>query len=356
MEPQKAGRLTSLDQFRGFTVAAMMAVNFMGGSAATPALLRHHNTWCSLADAVMPQFFLAAGMALRLVMERDAASQDRATALRRGVRRGLLLMLIGWVFYMPGRRYASWEALTEAFPWPLARDVFLTNAFQALTHIGATTLWVLPVMCCGWRVRVVHALGSAALHAWLSHLFWYRTLHEWHVIDGGPLGFLTWTLPMTAGSLAWDALRGATGGGIGRLATWGAAAMALGYALSCLTQGGVLAAPPFTAPWHGPDMWTMSQRAGSVSYLMFGAGFAAVVLAVFVEWSDRRGGRLRLFADLGENALAAYLIHMVVLVCFEHVMPRDAPLWWVLAASAAGFLLIWGAVRWCRARGLVLRV
>ena len=356
MTPQDNGRLTSLDQCRGFTVAAMLAVNFMGSCAATPALLRHHNTWCSLADTVMPQFFFAAGMALRLVMERETARQGRAAALRRGVRRGLLLMLIGWVFYMPGRRYGSWEGLTAAFPWPLVRDVFLTNAFQALTHIGATTLWVLPVMSLGWRVRVVHALASAALHAWISHVFWYRTLHEWHVIDGGPLGFLTWTLPMTAGSLAWDALRGGKSGGIRRLAAWGGAAMAMGYALSCLTQGGVVAAPPFVAPWHEPDMWTMSQRAGSVSYLMFGAGFAAAVQAAFAVWSDRRGGRLRLFADLGENAMAAYLIHMVVLVCLEHVMPRDAPLWWVLAASAAGFLMTWGAVRWCTARGVVLRV
>ncbi|RYD28820.1 MAG: DUF1624 domain-containing protein, partial [Verrucomicrobiaceae bacterium] len=77
-------RLKSLDQFRGYTVAAMFAVNFLGGYAATPALLRHHNTWCSFADTVMPQFFFAAGMALRLVVLREIRQHGRAAALHRG--------------------------------------------------------------------------------------------------------------------------------------------------------------------------------------------------------------------------------------------------------------------------------
>lgn len=70
-----ASRLSSLDQFRGYTVAAMFLVNFLGDYRATPALLRHHNTWCSYADTVMPQFFFAVGMALRLVMLREEQNQ-----------------------------------------------------------------------------------------------------------------------------------------------------------------------------------------------------------------------------------------------------------------------------------------
>ena len=38
-------RLSSLDQFRGYTVAAMFLVNFLGRYEATPALLLHHHTW-----------------------------------------------------------------------------------------------------------------------------------------------------------------------------------------------------------------------------------------------------------------------------------------------------------------------
>lgn len=353
--PSPSGRLSSLDQFRGYTVAAMFLVNFLGAYQATPALLLHHNTWCSYADTVMPQFFFAVGMALRLVLQREEETHGPGKAFTRGVRRGLLLMLVGLMWYVPGGDFKSWAPLTSASLGDLLRDVFLTNVFQALTHIGAATLWVLPVITRSAGVRLAFAAASAGLHLWLSHAGWYETLHDWRVIDGGPLGFLTWTLPVVAGSLALDAVR-AGGNAIQRLLTGGALAMAGGYALACLTQGGVLAAPPFVPPWHAPDLWTMSQRAGSVSYLLFSAGFSLAVYAAFVWWSDRRGRSLGLFTDLGQNALAAYLIHMVVMGAVKPVGPKDAPLWYAVALSAVAFLLSWGAVRWLNARRLFLRL
>ena len=131
-----APRLASLDQFRGYTVAAMFLVNFLGGYAATPAILRHHHTWCSFADTVMPQFLFAVGMALRLVMLREEAMHGRAVAMRRGMKRGLALMLLGFLWYLPGVAFKSWESLTAAPPGELFRNLFLTEVFQALTHIG----------------------------------------------------------------------------------------------------------------------------------------------------------------------------------------------------------------------------
>jgi predicted acyltransferase len=359
MKPDAASaplRLTSLDQFRGYTVLAMFLVNFLGDFRSVPAILRHHNTWCSYADTVMPQFFFAVGMALRLVMLRDGARHGKAAALRRGLQRGLLLMLVGFIWYHPGGNFRTWDLLTTAETGRLFRDVFLTNAFQALTHIGLTTLWVLPVMLGGWLLRLGLAAGSAGLHVALSHAGWYETLHEWRVIDGGPLGFLTWTLPVVAGSLAWDAVSSGAGKAWPRLLAWSLPVMAAGYALSCLTAGGVVAAPPFVPPWHGADAWTMSQRAGSVSYQLFAAGFSLAVYAVFVWWSDVRGRSLTVFTDLGTNALLAYFVHMVVMGATAAVGPDDAPLWWALLLSGCGILLSWGAVRWCGQRGLHLRL
>ena len=132
--------------------------------------------------------------------------------------------------------------------------------------------------------------------------------------------------------------------------------MLAGYGLACLTQGGVIAAPPFVPPWHSPDLWTMSQRAGSGSYLLFSAGFSLAVYAGFVWWSDRRGGRLGLFSDLGQNALAAYFIHMLIMGPLSDAGSKDSPLWYAVALSSAGFLVSWAAVRWLNARGLFLRM
>jgi predicted acyltransferase len=351
-----ATRLSSLDQFRGYTVAAMFLVNFLGDYRATPALLRHHNTWCSYADTVMPQFFFAVGMALRLVMLREEQSSGRGPALARGVRRGLLLMLAGFMWYHPWGDFDPRSVLAGTATWEVLRDVFLVDSFQALTHIGAATLWVLPVMTRGAGARVMFAVLSAGLHLLLSHVGWYTTLHQWSVIDGGPLGFLTWTLPVVAGSLALDVVRSTAEPSVRRLLCGGAAVMLAGYGLACLTQGGVIAAPPFVPPWHSPDLWTMSQRAGSGSYLLFSAGFSLAVYAGFVWWSDRRGGRLGLFSDLGQNALAAYLIHMLIMGPLSDAGSKDSPLWYAVALSSAGFLVSWAAVRWLNARGLFLRM
>ena len=74
-----AARLVSLDQFRGYTVLGMFVVNFLGAFTATPALLKHHNTYFSYADSIMPQFFFAVGFAYRLTFLRGLASGDRGS-------------------------------------------------------------------------------------------------------------------------------------------------------------------------------------------------------------------------------------------------------------------------------------
>jgi hypothetical protein len=119
--------------------------------------------------------------------------------------------------------------------------------------------------------------------------------------------------------------------------------MLLGYALSCLnlvtppnTAGAEvrswLVEPPFVPPSRPVNMWSMSQRSGSVSYLTFAAGFSLAVYALFVLACDRGRLQIGLFATLGSNALAAYLIHDLVGDAIKPYAPRDAPLWFVVAA------------------------
>ena len=57
-----------MDQYRGYTVAGMFVVNFVGGLAAFPEVLKHHNghPYFSYADTIMPSFMFAAGYSYRL--------------------------------------------------------------------------------------------------------------------------------------------------------------------------------------------------------------------------------------------------------------------------------------------------
>ena len=173
------------------------------------------------------------------------------------------------------------------------------------------------------------------------------------MIDGGLLGFFTWTVPTIAGSFAYDWVKQSPQQAMRPMILWGTVLMLAGYAISCLSQGGVLAAPPFFPPTVDVDMWTMSQRAGSLSYLAFAAGLSFALYAAFVWLSDLRGKSLALFEDLGSNAFAAYIIHLTVLVAFGRFGPKDAPLWYAVVFMLVGGYLSLRMTRWCNVRWMM---
>lgn len=355
--PPTSPRIASLDQFRGYTVAAMFVVNFLGSFTVTPAILRHHHTYCSYADTIMPQFFFAVGFALRLVLLRNAERDSRGPALRRAAWRALGLVVLGVIVYQLDGRFRAWAEMTAAGPAAILGNAFWRNPFQALTHIGVTILWILPVALASARTRVLFAVASGALHVGLSYAFWYDVLHAKRVIDGGPLGFLTWTVPLVAGTLVHDLfVQHGPRDTIARCLKWGAAVMLAGYGLSCLSHGGTLAAPPFTPPTQPVDLWTMSQRAGSLSYLTFATGFSLAIYAVFIWLCDLRGRSAGIFSVLGQNALAAYVLHLWLMDVVKPFVPRDAPAWWVLITFAVFFGATLGLTAWLNRRGLFLRL
>jgi predicted acyltransferase len=70
-------RIGSMDQFRGFTVEGMILVNFLddfGWISENYPVLKHHNTYFSYADTIMPSFHFAVGFALRLVLLKRIAA------------------------------------------------------------------------------------------------------------------------------------------------------------------------------------------------------------------------------------------------------------------------------------------
>jgi hypothetical protein len=394
------GRIASLDQFRGYTVVGMFFVNFVGSFTVIPAVFKHHNTYCSYADTIMPQFFFAVGFAYRLTLLRRLEKDGPRAAYVKAVRRNLGLMLLGAILYSVDDGLRNWADIQTSLPH-LITVALRRDFFQTLVHIAVTALWILPVIASGPVTRISFACFSAFLHVALSQRFYYEAVNSQpRGIDGGPLGFLTWTIPMIAGSLAYDAIRragwfsragspspategtlpaseGAEASGwprlrlLGcavRLLAWGGVLMALGYGLSCLNlfvppnsppTGGPaswLVEPPFVPPSRPVNLWTMSQRAGSVSYLTFGAGFSLAVYALFVVASDLGPLRLGVFRTFGSNALAAYVIHEMVARAVKPFVPNDAPLWYVLAAFALFFAICYVFVRYLEKNGLFLRL
>jgi hypothetical protein len=348
------GRIASLDQFRGYTVAGMLVVNFLGGFAVVPVVLRHHNTYCSYADTIMPQFFFAVGFAYRLTFLKRLRDVGPRAATAAAVRRNLGLIVLGFVLYHLDGGAKTWADLTALGPVGFATTAFQRSVFQTLVHIALASLWVLPVIAARPGARVVHLVLSAALHLGLSRRFYFDWAWTRPVIDGGPLGFLSWSVPLLVGSLAFDAVARGGEGLLRRLARWSFALMASGYGLSCL--GGAPAAPPFVAPSGPVGLWAMSQRTGSISYQTFASGFSLLVYGTFVAACDRGGLRVGLFRTFGRNALAAYVLHDLVAVAVKPYVPPDAPVWYVAAGFLPYFGISYGLVRGLEKQGVYLRI
>lgn len=391
--PTPGARISSLDQFRGYTIAAMFVVNFWGSFAFTPALFKHHNSYCSYADTIMPQFLFAVGFAFRLTFDRHARSRGLRAAYLRVARRLAALALVALVLYTLAGK-PLWERLATTDFWTVLADLSKRDWFQTLMHIAATSLWILPVIRTGAAVRVAYLLLSAAAHVLLSDWFnftWVNTPPNG--IDGGPLGFLTWAIPALVGTLACDAVVGAGSPKLVKMLAWSMALMALGYGVSCGTRlydvrpaeqappppkladspvrissdrlrgrdfSTLLAEPPFVPPpppserqWN---YWMMSQRSGTVSYQTFAAGFSLVVFVFFYLACDRLGWQVGLLRTLGANALVAYILGGILETSVKWAIPRAAPWWQALAGFAVMFGGTYLVLRLMERRGIMLRL
>ncbi len=410
-----SSRIVSLDQFRGYTVAGMILVNFLGGFALTPPVLQHHNTYFSYADSIMPGFHFAVGFALRLVLLKRIPALGRRRAYGSIMRRGLGLVLLSTVleFATSRDRFKTWTSLVQTGVWGALAGPLKSEFWETLAIIGVTSIWVLPVMAAGVRSRVAFLVACAGLHVLLAHLFYFDFLYArpnwldpvWGArdvkgLDGGPFGFLAWSMPQLVGSLAYDCVAGGpTRSTFFRLLAWSLALMLAGYGLSCLSmnyphaqppttheddiavaaspvlpprpwgeiQRGAaaspmlpLAEPPFVQPAASDqrqlNYWLMDKRVVTLPFNVFSSGFSLAVFALFTLLSDLAHWQVGFFRTLGQNALAAYILHEIIGNAVSAFAPHDSPLWWVGTTFAVYVGITYLFVRHLEKNGIYLRM
>lgn len=417
--PVAPARITSMDQFRGYTVFGMFLVNFLGGFVDDKEdiirkaydwtyLLNHNGDHFSYADSIMPSFMFAAGFSFRLSMLKRLARG--AGAYSHAIRRSLALILVSLVIYAAGdlSGFSSWGDVTWANAGKLLAHTLKADLWEVLAIIGAAQLLLLPVIARSAWVRFATLLAFLATHVVISHFFNYDFVNgrpNWmdsHVFftedktawDGGFFGLLMWSVPMLAGSLVYDLSgRMRSGGFAAVLIVTGALVMGLGYASNCLTRAydvahgepagdnklaqspvlpdfsrlkdrplaDLLAEPPFIRP---PDRnvrkfnyWFMDkQRALTLPFIAFATGFALALYALFVIACDVLGLSWGVFRILGMNALAAYVIHHAVGVAMGVVTPEDSAPWWVLLSLVVFYLVTLLIVKFLDDRKLYIRL
>lgn len=401
-------RFLALDQFRGYTVAAMYLVNFIGGFAAVHDLFRHHDAWCSYADLVMPQFHFAVGFSFRLTFLKRMRTVGYLSACTHSVSRNFTLIFLGLMLYSIDANYDSWSKLSEAGPWGVLKSPLKIEWWQTINIIAVTSIWLTPWIGTRAAVRVVILIASILAHFFLAHLFFFHFMYGkpnfvdpvfgtsgMGSIDGGPFGFISWGIAQLIGSLAYDvAAYSAPSQSIRKFLISGIALVFVGYATSCVgtlyrvlpgapapsadylptaaspvvpppinwqsrSLTSFLAPLPFTPPPPPEEYpyndWMMIKRVVSVPFLLFTSGVSLATLAFFIGLTDLTGIQIPFFRILGQNALAAYVFENLAYRMFDKVRPSDSPLWWVCLLMAGVYLVTYTAMKFLESRNLYLK-
>ncbi|HKZ05426.1 MAG TPA: DUF5009 domain-containing protein [Methylomirabilota bacterium] len=364
-----AGRLLSLDVFRGLTVAGMVLVNNPGTWSAIYPPLRHAD-WhgCTPTDLIFPFFLFIVGVAIPFSLHSRAAT-GREAALARIFRRAALIFTLGLLLHaIP---WFQWDTLR--IPGVLQR-IALCYLVAALVYLAAgprgQAIWAGALLLAYWGAMTLvpvpgHGAGDLGKE-WNLAAYLDRALlgpqHLWRVSKVyDPEGLLS-TVPAVATTL----LGVLTGG-------W----LRSGRAPALLWRGMAVAGVIFLAiGWLWGLAFPLNKPLWTSSYVLYTGGWALLVLAACYWLIEARGraGWAAPFVVFGVNALALYFLStlmaklMVIIKVGEP--PRALQAWlyshvfapWAAPVNASlayalAYLALWWALMWALHRaGVRIRV
>jgi predicted acyltransferase len=302
-----AGRLLSLDVFRGITIGAMILVNDAGYGEAAYWPLKHApwNGWTP-TDLIFPFFLFIVGVSMVFSFSSRLKHGESCSHLMAHIlRRAAILFALGVFLNGFPNQYHLASIRIEgvlqriALCYLFSSVLILWVGWRGQVSVIVACLigyWVLmrfvPVPGFGVPTHAIPLLDpNGNLTAWLD-----RKLLMGHLYEGtrDPEGLLS-TIPAIAttliGVLTGEWLRSGAGGR--QKAGW---MLALG--LAALVAGKVI------DPWFpiNKKLWTSS-------YVLFTGGFGLVCLALcywLLDIKQRRGRWTMPALVLGTNAIAAY--------------------------------------------------
>jgi heparan-alpha-glucosaminide N-acetyltransferase len=396
--PAAAGRLSSLDAFRGLVILTMTFVNYLAGVKNIPAWAKHmpeKMEGYTFVDVVFPGFLFIVGVAIPLALhKRMARGESGFSLLKRVLVRSVSLLFVGVIMVNSSFFSANASGVNKSLWFLLAMlaVVALWNIYPVEASVGKKGLYLALRVTAGVVLAVLLMLfrgkNSAGEVVWLQHSWWgilgligwaylvcclaYLAFRGNSVAMMGVLGFLiTLYIGDKHGVLDWQWLGPVHNFvGIGQVLGSTAASVMIGVLVgSCfvgqraslspsvrarsflLFGAGLYLAGQLLRPLHG-----VNKVAATDSYaLVTGAicCWSFLLVYVLVDILQVRGWAGPLII-VGENALLAYILPGIVRDLFAVVGLRTV-LWrygggWPGAINAGVLTLLilfltWGATK-----------
>jgi predicted acyltransferase len=319
---QLQGRLTSLDAFRGATMALMVLVNNAGDGNNSYAPLQHSqwNGW-TITDVVFPTFLFIVGIAITLSLgSRIERGLPKSSLILPVVRRSLILYALGLLVYL----YPHFDFSTMRVMGVLQR-IGICYLIASLIYLQTSgrTGWM--VACIGlllasyWLLMTLvpvpgFGAGRLDVEGNLAHYVDrvvlgthnYRSTKTWD-----PEGIVS-TLPAIA-----TALFGVLAGGVLRAKRTLWERMTILFVIgNALLAAGLIC-----------NIWLpINKKLWTSSFCLFMAGLAYVLLAMFVYFVDERGCQrwFKPFVILGRNAIVIYMLSELLATSLDEIKWREA--------------------------------
>lgn len=369
-----AGRLVSLDVFRGATIAAMLQVNNPGDWGHVFGPLRHAE-WhgVTFTDLIFPFFLFIVGVAIVISASRQAGKGVSGSArLGRIARRTLLIFCLGLLLNIVAYFAAPWvETLRILGVLPrIALCYFFAALIVMWQGAAAWVVWMVALLVGYWLVMTQvsisgHGGGDLTregnLASWLDTLALGRHNYQWMAdINQGhePEGLLS-TLPAVATALS------------GCLAGW----VLLRNSLSQTAKAGILVAAGLAAlaAGHVWGQWfAVNKQLWTSSYVLVTSGWALMVLGACFWVVDVLKSRwwTKPFVVYGMNAITAYVgasLMAYITIWVKIPQPDGDPIflkqwlydtlyaswisplagpYWASAAYGFTYVVVWCALMW----------
>jgi predicted acyltransferase len=309
-------RLISLDAFRGFTIAAMILVNFAGNWDHVFEPLQHTDWWgISFTDLIAPFFLFTVGISIALAYSKRLEAGARPQEMyQKIIVRALKIFAVGMFLNLLGViDNFSWEELRWtgtlhriAIVFLVCGLLFLHSTWQAQAIIGAVVLvlyWLAMTLIPTPGYDKVMLEPGVNLAAWVDQQLlpgkmWQGTWDPEGILSTFP-AIVTCITGMLAGKLLLSASPIETK--IIQLFFWGFVFFVIGII------------------WN----WSfgLNENLWSPSFVMLTSGMAALTLASFIYIIDMNDYQkwAQFGVIYGMNAIAIYVLADLLAIIFYHI-------------------------------------